>query len=114
LDPGQLQFHGPLPLTLEAVPALQRLRVGAVPVGTPFAEPHWPFTGADASCTAEQVAVVPPLLPAHVHDHPLLPVVTVDAVPALQRLVVGALERLVPFEAPHAPLTAVVVAASVA
>ena len=112
-DPAQLQFHGPLPLTLEAVPALQRLRVGALPVGTPFAEPHWPFTGAEASFSAEQVAVVPPLLPAHVHDHGPLPV-TVDAVPALQRLVVGALARLVPFEAPHAPLTAVVVAASVA
>ena len=44
LDPAQLHNHWPLPLTAEAVPALQRLAVGGVFVGAPFAEPHWPLT----------------------------------------------------------------------
>jgi hypothetical protein len=43
-DPAQLQLHGPEPLTAEAVPALHRLVVGAVEVGTPFAEPQEPLT----------------------------------------------------------------------
>ena len=45
-DPAQLQLHGPEPLTAEAVPALQRLVVGAVEVGAPFAEPQEPLTTA--------------------------------------------------------------------
>ena len=115
LLPAQFQRHGLLPVTVDAVPALQRLVVGALVRVAPFEEPQTPFTPcADASFTAEQVAVVPPLLPVHVHDHALLPL-TADAVPALQRFVVGALARLAPFEEPHAPLTVVVVAtASVA
>ena len=54
--------------------------------------------------SAEQVAVVPRPLPKQVHDHGPLPL-TVDAVPELQRLAVGALVRLAPFEEPHAPVT---------
>ena len=91
LLPAQLHDHGPLPLTVDAVPALQRLAVGAALTVPPFEEPHAPFTGgAEATFVAEQVAVVPPLLPAQLHDHGPLPL-TVDAVPALQRLAVGAL-----------------------
>ena len=104
LLPAQLQLHGPLPATADAAPALQRLAVGAALADAPFALPHAPSTGGGRS-TAEQVAVVPPLLPAQLHDHGPLPV-TADAVPALQRLVVGALVRSAPFEEPHAPLTA--------
>ncbi len=43
-DPAQVQFHGPTPVTVEAVPALQRFDVGTVKKACPFAEPHTPFT----------------------------------------------------------------------
>ena len=104
LLPAQLHAHGPLPLTVDAVPAVQRFAVGAVLTDAPFEEPHAPFTGARTAFDAEQVAVVPPLLPAQLHDHGPLPL-TVDAVPVLQRFAVGALARLALFEDPHAPLT---------
>ena len=103
LLPAQLHAHGPLPLTVEAVPAVQRFAVGLALTVVPFALPHAPFTGGGGS-SAEQVAVVPPPLPAQLHDHGPLPL-TVDAVPVLQRLAVGALVRSAPFEEPHAPLT---------
>jgi len=107
LLPAQLHDHGPLPLTADAAPAVQRLAVGLALTFAPFEEPHAPFTGvAEATFFAEQVAVVPPSLPAQLHDHGPLPL-TADAVPVLQRLAVGALLRLPPFEEPHAPLTAV-------
>ena len=41
----QLQCHGPLPLTTEAVPVLQRLVVGALLIATPFDVPHKSLTG---------------------------------------------------------------------
>ena len=44
LLPAQFQDHGPLPLTAEAVPALQRFAVGALVRSTPFEEPHAPLT----------------------------------------------------------------------
>jgi hypothetical protein len=100
LLPEQLQDHGPLPLTADAVPALQRLALGAVLTATPFALPHLPTI----SSRAEQLAVVPPPEPAHVQFHGPEPL-TLEAVPALQRLVVGALVRSALFEGPHAPLT---------
>ena len=103
LLPAQFQRHGPLPVTVDAVPAAQRFAVGAVLTDAPFEEPHVPFTGGRRS-GAEQVAVVPLPLPAQLHDHGPLPL-TVDAVPVLQRLAVGALVRSAPFEEPHAPLT---------
>ena len=88
----------------EAVPAVQSPLVGAVLTATAFAGPHTPFTGGAEASDAEQDAVVPPLLPPQLHDHGPLPL-TVDAVPALQRLAVGALVSLPPFEEPHVPLT---------
>lgn len=45
-EPVQLHVKGPVPVTLEAVPALQRLLAGALAAVTPFAEPHAPFVGA--------------------------------------------------------------------
>ena len=112
LLPAQFQRHGPLPVIVDAVPALQRLVVGALVRVAPFEEPHVPFTPCvEATFSAEQVAVVPPLLPAQLHDQGPLPL-TVDAVPVVQRLAVGALVRVAPFEEPHAPLTATVVAAT--
>ena len=104
LDPAQLQLHGPLPLTPEAEPVVHSPLVGAVLVMTPFAGPHWPLTGAEAS-GAEQVAVVPPLLPTQVQVQAPLPVVTVVAVPALQRLVVGAVVTATFAAVPHEPFT---------
>jgi hypothetical protein len=105
LLPAQLHDHGPLPLIGEAAPVVQRLAVGALLRLAPLEEPHTPFTGLEAIFVAEQVAVVPPLLPAQLHAHGPLPL-TGDAAPAMQRLAVGALARLAPFEEPHAPFTA--------
>jgi hypothetical protein len=107
LLPAQLHDQGPLPLTVAAAPTVQRLAAGALVRLAPFEEPHAPFTGcAEASLFAEQVAVVPPLLPAQLHAHGPPPL-RIDAVPAVQRLAVGALLSVPPFEEPHKPLTAV-------
>src|SRR5579863_1208079 len=107
LLPPQFHDHGPAPLTAEAAPAVQRLAVGAPLRLAPFEAPHAPLTGcAEATSVAEQVAVVPPLAPPQLHDHGPAPL-TVEAVPAVHRLAVGALLRLAPFEAPQAPLTGV-------
>ncbi len=54
---------------------------------------------------AEQAAEVPPLLPAQPQLQGPEPD-TEEAVPAAQRLVVGAAESLVPFELPQDPFTA--------
>ena len=65
-DPLHDQFHGPLPVTLVAVPAEHRLVVGAVVRLVPFADPHTPFS-ATVHIPEEQFAAAPPLAPAHVH-----------------------------------------------
>src|SRR5208283_4248623 len=44
LDPAQDQFHGPVPVSAEAVPVLQRFELGAVVKPCPFDEPHAPLT----------------------------------------------------------------------
>jgi hypothetical protein len=49
---------------------------------------------------------VPPLLPAHVHDHGFVPPpVTTLAVPGLQRFVVGAVAVVTPLAVPQSPAT---------
>jgi hypothetical protein len=48
LLPAQLQFHGPVPLTGEGGPTLQRLVLGAMLTGTPSAVPQLPLTGGGA------------------------------------------------------------------
>jgi hypothetical protein len=101
-DPAQLQFQGLLPLGAEAEPVVQSPLVGALPTAMPFAEPHTPFTAEEAR-ESEHIAVAPPLLPAQLQLHGPLPA-TVDAVPALQRLAIGAVLTFVPFALPHAPL----------
>ena len=61
LLPTQVHDHGPLPLTAEAVPAVQRLVVGAVLTATPFAGPHCPFTvSAEATSYTAPAPAVPP------------------------------------------------------
>jgi hypothetical protein len=102
LLPAHVHDHGPVPLTAEAVPVLQRFTVGALLTATPLAAPHTPLIGG-TSRGAEQLAVVPPLLPAHVYDHGPLPV-TVDAVPALQRFAAGAPLTATPLAGPQEPL----------
>src|SRR3954451_22257833 len=46
LKPKQLQVHGPIPVTMEAVPVLHRLVVGALAMVTRLAPPQEPFTVA--------------------------------------------------------------------
>jgi len=105
-NPPQDQVQGPEPLTVDAVPALHKLVVGALESVVPFEVPHDPFTRR----FAEHDAVVPPPLPAQLHDHGPLPV-TVEALPARQRLVVGALVKLALLDVPQAPYTGVTAAA---
>ena len=47
LLPVQFQFQGPLPVTAEAVPAEQKLAVGAAMELKPLELPHVPLTGAE-------------------------------------------------------------------
>jgi len=87
---------------------LQRLVVGFDATVVPFDEPHTPFTGVGGgdcgASWAEQLAFVPTLLPAHDHVQGPEPA-TADAVPVLQRLVVGFDATVVPFDDPHTPFT---------
>ena len=105
LLPPQVQLHGPLPATAEVVPAVHRLAVGLVLTEAPFAVPHAPLTFVVEASLSEHAAVLPPLLPAQLHDHGPVPL-TVDAVPAVQRLAVGLVLTVNPFDEPHTPLTA--------
>jgi hypothetical protein len=86
LMPTQVQSHGPVPVTAEGVPALQRFNVGAFRKLFPRAEPQAPFT----SRLAEQLAGGPPLDPAQVQLHGPFPFME-DAFPALQRFDFGAI-----------------------
>ncbi len=70
--PAHDQLHGPAPETALAPPVEQRLLEGAVAPEVPFADPHTPLTGTLHSAE-EQLAVLPPLAPAHVHVHGPLP-----------------------------------------
>ncbi|MFA5247031.1 MAG: hypothetical protein WC408_04050 [Candidatus Micrarchaeia archaeon] len=87
LDPLQVQAQGPLPVTLEAVPAVHKFVVGAEGKLAPFDEPQAPLT----ALLAEQLLVVciPPFAPAQVQVQGPEPD-TEDAVPALQRSADGA------------------------
>ena len=102
LLPAQVHENGPAPLTADAVPAVQRLAVGLALTVAPFEEPHAPFVEPLEASLSEHDAVLPPLLPAQLHDHGPLPL-TFDAVPAVQRFAVGAVLTVPPFEEPHAP-----------
>ena len=78
----------------------------------PNCMPQFPATGVEDPppdpdpdpADAVQVALVPPLEPPQLHVHGPEPA-TDDAVPALQRFVEGDDETVVPFAAPHTPLT---------
>jgi hypothetical protein len=101
LAPLHVHVHGPLPLTDDAVPVVQRLAVGAAVRSAPLLLPQAPLVAVTR--LAEQLAVVPVLMPAQVQFHGPLPL-TDDAVPALQRFVLGADVRLSPLLLPQEPL----------
>src|SRR5258708_7950119 len=60
--PVQNQVHGPVPVTVVAVPAEQRFMAGAVATVVPFALPHAPFTTALA--TENVTVALPEVFPA--------------------------------------------------
>ncbi|OQB06960.1 MAG: hypothetical protein BWY21_01816 [Parcubacteria group bacterium ADurb.Bin216] len=62
LRPVQDQVHGPTPVTAVAVPAEQRLAVGALAKVPPSDEPQTPLTGSGVLLALHE-SVVPPLLP---------------------------------------------------
>jgi len=99
LLPAQVQVHGPVPATCEAVPEIQRPVVGALNASTPLARPQKPLT-VNSSL---QEASEPPLLPEQVQFHGPVPA-TCEGIPALHRLVVGALKASAPLDGPQAPL----------
>ena len=105
LLPLQDQFHGPEPLTAEAVPISQSPPVGALDSVWPLANPQLPLTGA-ACLFAEQLAVDPPLLPLQDQFHGPEPL-TAEAVPVSQRPPVGVLVSVCPLAKPQLPLMAV-------
>ncbi len=94
-------------VTVPEVPTVQRFAVVVVENELPFAVPHAPFVGVTLF-VAVQFAVVPPLSPVHDQEKLLVPD-TLDAVPASQRLVVGADARVPRCDAPQMPFVAVTV-----
>ena len=55
-----IQDHGPVPPTVDAVPALQRPDVGAKAAATPLAGPHEPSTLGGAATVLETLPAVEP------------------------------------------------------
>jgi hypothetical protein len=107
LIPVHDHVHGPVPATVVAVPVVQRPVVGVESTATPLAVPQAPLAGV-AVFEAVQLAVVPPPVPVHDHVHGPVPA-TVEAVPTVQRPVVGIVATVVPLAVPQVPLATVVV-----
>ena len=84
LLPAQLQFHGPLPVTLDAVPTAQRSVVGALATATVFALPHRPLTAAAVTAKLNVAFVLPAAFVALI---PTLYVLAVVGVPLIRPLV---------------------------
>lgn len=57
--PEQFQFHGPVPLTDEGVPALHRFEAGAAVKVCPWDAPHSPFTrfGVKVAVTMQSAVI---------------------------------------------------------
>ncbi len=92
-------------VTEEAVPALQRSEVGALETVVPLAPPQVQST---LERLAEQEAEVQPLDQSQVREKIVQFSVTEEAVPALQRSEVGALETVVPLAVPQVQLVVMV------
>jgi hypothetical protein len=103
LAPAQFHDHGPLPETLEALPAEHRLLEGAEVTSVPLALPQAPLTAALLT-GAEHCAVVPRLVPAQLQDHGPAPE-TLDAVPAEHKFLVGFEVTATSSALPQLPLT---------
>src|SRR5882757_9199864 len=69
LEPAQDQVKGPVPLTDEVEPVVQRLVVGAVETVVPFADPQAPLIGVEeVPIGAEHTDFTPPLVPAQLQS----------------------------------------------
>ena len=105
LEPAQDQVKGPVPLTDEVEPVVQRLVVGAVETVVPFADPQAPLIGVEeVPIGAEHTAFTPPLVPAQLQLKAVLVLLKALALPVEQRLAVGAVEVIAPLALPQAPL----------
>ena len=107
--PTHVQLHGPEPATGtgDGVPAEHRPAAGATVSGWPFEGPHDPASGVGGAAALHE-AVSPPLEPAQVQVHGPVPL-SVEAVPAEQRLAVGAVVSVLPLAEPHTPSVVAVV-----
>jgi hypothetical protein len=98
-----VQFQGPVPDTVDAVPIAQRLRVGVEVLAIPLDVPQDALVpGVVGMVGAVQDAVAPPLLPAHVHVQGPEPE-TVEDVPEEQSPVVGVEDTGVALDTPQDP-----------
>ena len=75
-SPLHIQVHGPLPVTVEGVPALQRFAMGVVVKVPPLLPPHAPLTGVNVNVADTLVPVdmvTRQVLPApeHAPDQPV-------------------------------------------
>lgn len=85
--PAHVQFHGPVPVTADAVPTEQRFAEGTEASAAPFEDPQTPssFFGD------EHVAAVPPYCPEHVQSNaPSVPATSASVfVPEAHQFAVG-------------------------
>jgi hypothetical protein len=59
-EPTQVQVHGPVPETEDAVPVRQRFALGTDTIVTPLAAPQTPFTTTVHACVVSGLPVVTP------------------------------------------------------
>lgn len=97
-SPPHVHAYGPVPVTPVSDPAEHNPEVGVVAENVPCAGPHAPLTDR----LAEQLALVPPLMPLQFQLNGPVPE-TVVAVPVLQRPDVGATYTFDPLEGPQVP-----------
>ena len=102
LKPGHVQFQGPVPVVAVALPVVHILVVGATVNELPLLVPQLPLTGESVKY-AVQMAVEPPFNPVHVQFQGPYPVAVV-ALPAAQKLVVGATANEPPLLDPQVPM----------
>jgi len=89
-----------VPATAVAAPAEHRPLVGADAEYCPSAGPHTPLT----TRLAEQLTLLPPLIPLQFQSNGPAPTTAV-ALPVAQRPDVGLVYTLLPFAGPHDPWT---------
>ncbi len=95
--------------TSVAVPLKHKLVVGAALSKAPSDDPHAPSISFDVSLSsALHITLSPEPAPMQIHIHGPLPYME-EAVPALQRFVVGAVVTEVPLAEPQEPVTSVAV-----